>query len=162
MAKIVSFNSDLTIQSKQLTTIHQASVSLFVVFFFLFTFFFIYGPIHTIFLPDHQILEMVEAILIVWHIQINWYLVCMCEHILRNLFIKRNFRFYYGVDLLCWISTIQCGWWLKRIGWLSPYCFHRMLNSVKHSRTLICWMWVAEVVSIWNGWIFVATHFCFI
>lgn len=77
---------------------------------------------------------MVEAILIVWHIQINWYLVCMCEHILRNLFIKSNFRFYYGVDLLCWISTIPCGWWLKRMNRVNPYCWshsHRMVNSVK-------------------------------
>lgn len=72
---------------------------------------------------DHQILEMVEAILIVWHIQINWYLVCMWEHILRNLFIKSNFRFYYGVDLLCWISTIQCGCRLKRMKWVSTYCW---------------------------------------
>lgn len=44
---------------------------------------------------------------IVWHIETNWYLVCMWDDILRYLFKKNHFRFYCCVDLFC--STPESG-----------------------------------------------------
>lgn len=47
----------------------------------------------THFIPPEQN-KRIKRIEIVWHIEINWYLVCMWDDVLRNLFIETNSRFY--------------------------------------------------------------------